>query len=119
MYRIRRYENAPPGQYYYKLLFQNGKEEPYQGLCKHTANCHQFGPSPTINEPARRLSAFRTANNLPRATLTEATEDVDTFTCNRLGNSSTWCYDTDKPYAEVNPSAKPAAPCSTCGHQLT
>ncbi len=118
MYRIRRHENAPPGQYYFKILFQNGKEEWYFGPCKHTANCHQFGPSPTINEPARRLSAFRTSNVLPRAGITESTEDIDAYTCQRLGNNDTWCYNTDKPYGEVNPTALPPAPCATCGHKL-
>lgn len=118
MYRIRRHENAPPGQYYFKIIFKDGKEEWFFGRCTGTPSCYLFGPSPTIGEPARRLSAFRTANGLPRANITEASEDIDSYTCHRLSNAGAWCYDTDKPYGEVNPGARPPVPCATCGHKL-
>ena len=89
------------------------------GPCNGVPNCHRFGPSPTIDDPAKRLSAFRKANNLPRAGITEATEDVDTYTCTRLGNATQWCHDTAaKPYLQVNPMAQPPRPCGGCGHKL-
>lgn len=118
MLRLKNHNNVPPGNYFYRLLFRDGREEAWFGPCKSTANCRQFGPSPIINEVAQGLSNFRRANSLPRSSLPETIEDVDGYTCQRIGGMPAWCMDTDAPYSQVNPTAVQSAPCSTCGQKL-
>jgi hypothetical protein len=72
--------NRPiPGNYYYV------QTEPY---FKTPAN-------PLVEEPAKSLSSFRIANKLPRASLAESLEDVIFFTCARLQNNESYCFDCD------------------------
>lgn len=98
---LRSFErNLPPGQFWYQ-----------QGSKK-------FGSSPEIRSVAERVRNFRKANNLPRASINEALEDIVTFTCNRIGQNPTWCYDTNDPLG-VLVSQAASSPCASCGAQIT
>jgi len=114
---IRNPDQVPPGQYFIKVIYTNGEETLYHGPCRGTPNCKQFGPSPVLSEVAKSLSAFRSANRIPRSGQSECAEDVSLYTCARIGGMSTWCVDSAQNYAQVNPASAPA-PCATCGHKL-
>lgn len=119
MFRLRNHDKVPPGNYVYKLLFRDGKEEAWFGPCNNTGGCRRFGPSPLINEVAQSLSKFRKANNLSRSSYPECLEDVDTYTCQRIGGLSEWCFDTEQSFGSVNPNVVRApGVCATCGNQL-
>lgn len=119
MQRIRDHLKCPPGSYYYRVLFNNGIEQAWFGPCRTTPSCKQFGPSPIIGDVAKGLSAFRLNNNLPRSDYVAALEDVDIYTCQRIGGMKEWCIDTDRSFVESNPAAIPSSsPCATCGHRL-
>jgi hypothetical protein len=115
---IRNTNHVPPGNYYYKLLLVDGREERFFGVCKGNPACKLFGPSPTIDEPANHLRRFRIANNLPRQSLLETTEDISLYTCERINGNPQWCIDTDQSYGRVNPAPMTPQPCPTCGQKL-
>jgi hypothetical protein len=101
MFRLLSHDKCPPGEFRYRESFKG-----------HTKT---FGPSPLLNEVAHKLANFRAANGIARSSPAECVQDIDAFTCQRLGNMRDWCYDSDK--AVSNPYVSPTAtPCSTCGH---
>lgn len=55
------------------------------------------------------MVAHRTVNNLPRATKTDASEDLDCFTCNR---DPSLCYDSSVRVAET---IRATTGCGSCG----
>lgn len=74
------------------------------------------GPVPAIMDVASCLSGFRSANGLPRASITECLEDVHSFTCERLGNSTSICIEcTPDEFLEVNRNVPGIMPCKGCG----
>lgn len=81
-FRLLRYSPQPPGQFVYDQDWQ-GKKYHFdaQGL-----TIRQFAE--TIIVP------FRQANGIPRASIAEAVQDVDYFTCARLNNEG--CYDSNQ-----------------------
>ena len=101
MFVLRNHTNCPPGQFVYRQ--------------DHNGTQHKFGPSPLINEVAKAISQFRTGNKLARADLRSCIEDVDRYTCQRLGGNARWCLDTDKTYAEVRPVK---TGCGGCGAKV-
>lgn len=116
---IRNPDQVPPGQYFIKVIYVDGKETLFHGPCNSTPNCKRFGPSPVLAEVAKALSAFRSANRIPRSSVPECFEDVSLYTCARIGGMSTWCVDSGDPaVAQVNAGAVAPAPCATCGHKL-
>lgn len=120
MLRLRSHSNCPPGEFRIRIIFREGQESYYFGPCKGVPNCKLFGPSPIIGDVAKALSAFRAANGVARSSYVEALEDVDSYTCQRIGGLKEWCWDTDKSYAAANPAAvKATVPCGTCGQTLT
>lgn len=57
-----------------------------------------FKPSPMVpfNNVVNEIFEHRKANNLPRATKPEIAEDLEVYTCNRLGNDPAWCISDKK-----------------------
>jgi hypothetical protein len=100
MFRLLSHDNCPPGEFRYDQEF-NGRFK-------------KFGPTPLMGELAARVANFRAGNKLPRATQMEALEDIDLFTCQRLGNSPRWTYNTDRSFAELVPKTSLGG-CATCG----
>ena len=98
--RLKTYEVTPPGGYPY--LEPDG---------------HKFGSSPMIEDTARRVAAYRASNGRPRASVREALEDVDQYTCQRLGNMAQWCLCNDQAAGNVSfgPSSPIITPCRGCG----
>ena len=101
--RLRTYELTPPGGYPYT--------EP---------DGHQFHSSPMIEDTARRVASYRAANGRPRATVREALEDVDAYTCQRLGNMAQWCLCNDQAAGNVSfgPGNPIITPCHGCGAKV-
>lgn len=94
----------PPGQF------------PYQ---QEGAKPHYFKGDCDIISQAMKVSDYRKANDLPRSKYEEALEDIDLYTCQRLGGHTRWCHDDDRPFATAQPVAAnktKAKGCSTCGH---
>jgi len=68
----------PPGGFPYEQVFKRIIYKfPDEGL--------------DIEQQSGRILKFRRANGLPRATLAETLEDLNIFTCARLGNDPKWC----------------------------
>jgi hypothetical protein len=68
----------PPGGFPYSQVFKGVNYSfPDEGL--------------DIPQQTARILKFRKANGLPRATFDETLEDLNVFTCNRLGNDQRWC----------------------------
>lgn len=88
MFRLKRHDQAPPGEYPYEQTV---------GLRK------KFPKTVDIYGQAQAVADFRKGNNLPRGTFEEALQDIDEYTCVRLGNMPRWCRDSQKPYAETTP----------------
>lgn len=102
-YRLRSYDQSPPGGFPY---------EQTQGIYK------KFRAEPLIEAIARNVAAWRQANNLPRSSLRESLEDVDQYQCRRLGNPGNFCVSCDGNTTAValnNTSPMIAKPCGGCG----
>lgn len=105
MFHLISHEKCPPGEFWYRQTFPKGVK--------------QWGSTPEMRALGRKVANFRTANGLPRDSFAEALEDIDQFTCNRLGNNPRYCRDTDAPFAEVHAyDIVPVKPCVTCGAKL-
>jgi hypothetical protein len=105
-YRLRSYELTPPGGYPYAQT---------EGIPR------QFPSQPLIEAQAQMVASFRRANKLPRATALEALQDIDCYTCQRLGNMPGFCVATDQPTPVValNQTSPIVAPgCGGCGAPL-
>jgi hypothetical protein len=68
----------------------------------------------SIEQQAKFVLDFRLANGLDRATIEQVIEDIDCYTCQRLGCMPQYCYDTDAPYVAPSSVTKKGG-CSTCG----
>jgi len=100
--RLKTYEITPPGGY------------PYE----EADGSKKYPSSPMIEDVARQVAAYRAKNKRPRASLRESLEDVDAFTCRRLGNMAQWCLCNDQAAGQV--SFGPGSPivdptCKSCG----
>jgi hypothetical protein len=101
MWILKSYENSLPGNYVYTQTI---------GI-RHT-----FPSGPVIEELVKLVSAFRIANNLPRASLAETLEDVDTYQCAVQNNNPDYCRDCEGCFEQARSSHRFfAAPCSSCG----
>lgn len=47
-----------------------------------------------FDDVVKQIVLHRRSNNLPRATMSEAAEDLDNATCQRLGNDPQFCFDS-------------------------
>lgn len=101
MRRLITYDTFPPGQFWYK--------DPNREKI--------FGGSHGAREQAKRVSDFRRGNGFPRASVVDALEDIDAFTCERLRYDPRWVQDTDIPFVQGTGLAT-STPCATCGAEL-
>ncbi len=102
MWVLKRYDQCPPGSFPY---------EQTQGIRK------KFEATSDIESQAHLVADFRKANGLERATVPEAATDIDTYTCQRLGNMKEFCRDTEgKAYSP--PVSPPRGGCGGCGAHL-
>lgn len=99
MWILISYTPFPPGQFPY--VQTEGIVKKFQGDCD-------------INMQAKRVYDFRKGNNLPRASLNEALEDIDRYTCQRLGNDPQYCRDTEQSFQTIHPPLAKSG-CATCG----
>ncbi len=105
MYRLRSYEVSPPGGFPY---IQPGSPS------------RNFPAQPMIEAQARIVLSFRLGNGLPRATYSECIQDIDQFTCARLGNPASLCILCgDTPSIALAANAPGLVPCATCGAPVT
>lgn len=51
----------------------------------------RFDGMRSFKEVCIEIKKHRLANNLKRASMTEIAEDLDKYTCGRLGNDPRWC----------------------------
>jgi hypothetical protein len=61
----------------------------------------------SVNDAVGEMLEQRRFNNLPRATRQECLEDLDAYTCQRLGGDLAWCVDGD---AQKKTSSWPQPP---------
>lgn len=103
-YRLRSYENSPPGAY------------PFTEFSSKPRN---FRSQPMLEAQAKIVWGYRRANGLPRATYKEAIEDIDRQTCQRLGNNPLYCIEcsSDSPHEVALSESTPGlnGPCKGCG----
>lgn len=94
----------PPGAYPYEQVF-NGKiyKFPDMGL--------------NIEQQALKIQQFRAANGIPRSTLAETIEDLNEFTCARLGNDPKWCGDGKRAVSKIAQRTQRRG-CAGCGTRL-
>lgn len=95
---------APGGYVYVEPAFGNQPEQLFKA------------ESYDLKQQAKIVLQFRLANKRPRATLEETMEDIDIYTCQRLGGHKRWCRDSNKTYVEHHPQVVPRG-CGTCGHR--
>lgn len=96
--------NLPPGEFMYEQTV---------GIYR------KFGKHPELVVQAGRVSAFRTANNLPRPSKAECAEDIILYTCQRLGCNPAWCRDSSLTTAQVAQTIGiPTGGCATCGAKI-
>lgn len=69
-----------------------------------------------IESQAARILKFRRANGVPRASFDETLEDLNIFTCARLGNDPRWCGDSTKNHPL--PQKASSGGCKGCGAHL-
>lgn len=98
-FRLRSYDGAaPPGSY---IFYQDGR--------KFSA--------PMIEPLGRELSNYRKQNGKARSDVKECIQDIDHFTCQRLGNMTAYCVEcngtTKIALSPTHPIAQP--PCAGCG----
>lgn len=102
-WRLINHRVCPPGEFIY---------EQTEGVRR------KFPAGPDIEALARVVAEFRQANKVPRGTFAAALEDIDAYTCQRIGNHRDWCYNTDRSYAETTPAARPQGGCGGCGARM-
>lgn len=105
--RLRSYELNPPGNFFY---------EQTEGIYR------KFHAEPLIEAQAANVSSFRRGNGLPRSSITEALQDIDSYTCQRLGCDNRYCVSRDSnsaPVTALNESSPILSPgCRGCGARL-
>ncbi len=90
------------------LRLKDPKTVPKDGYIYVESNGRKFGGMFSFNYTRNEMVAYRKGNNLPRATVAEAGEDLDAFTCNR---DPSLCYDTSVTYPEQVRQTKSAGCC--------
>lgn len=87
--RLKRLSPFPSGEFSYSQLesFSAGQ---WSGKVLHSWE----GGGLSLEQMARlNVLPFRTLNHLARATLAETIDDINLFTCARLGNNPRYCSD--------------------------
>lgn len=104
-FRLRTYDVSPPGGY----PFHEEGPKP-----------RSFHAEPVIEAQARTLLGYRKGNSLPRASYAECLQDVDRYTCKRLGNNPLFCVscESNSTAIAVAANAPGLQPCSGCGAKV-
>jgi hypothetical protein len=106
-FRLRSYETNPPGGF------------PY---VQPDPKSHSFSAQPQIEFQARIVLSYRNSNGLPRSTYAECIEDIDRYTCARMGNNPTYCIpcNPEQPSVIALASTAPGigGPCTGCGAKV-
>lgn len=97
--RLKQTNVTPPGGW---LFHQNGKK---------------WGPLASKGELVGAVSDYRRANNLPRSTSDEVDQEIEHFTCFRLGGDPNYCVGADQQTRAEIASAPVQGPvgCPGCG----
>ncbi len=103
MFRLKRHDQTPPGGYPYDQI---------EGLRK------KFPMSVDIGAQAQAVADFRQGNNLPRPSFAEALQDIDEYTCLRLGNMPKWCHNSERSYVESTPRLQKKIGGGCCGARV-
>lgn len=104
MLRLKNYTSYPSGEYPYVQTEGIYREFPGDGL--------------SIEQQAKRVAEFRSANRLPRPGISEVVHDIDLYTCQRLNGNPQWCHDTDQP-TPTPATLIQHGPCAGCGANVT
>lgn len=100
MFVLITYSPMPPGQFPYVQT---------EGIT------HKFPGDCDIMLQAKRVHDFRKGNNLPRKSLEECLEDIDRYTCARLGNDPLFCTEIENvSFVTIHPNVAKGG-CATCG----
>lgn len=92
------------------LRLLNTKTLPKDGFLYIDPNSgRKFGGMFSFKYVVNEVLAYRKGNNLPRATMEEVAEDVDSFTCNR---NPSLCYDSN---VRVYEQVRQTRGCGSCG----
>ena len=103
MFRLRSYETNPPGGYPFEQAGSPGRI---------------FRAEPMLEAQARNVQAFRKGNGLARSSYAECIQDVDTYTCARLGNNPQYCLECEQPGMALAANAPGLTPCAGCGAKV-
>lgn len=74
---------------------------------------HKFGSNSELGALIAQVLSFRKSNKISGANYNQVYEDVIRYTCQRLKNSSQWCFDTDRPPGDFIPDMSKG--CGGCG----
>lgn len=92
------------------LRLTNPKTVPKDGYTYiEPSTGRHFGGMFSFGYVAQEVLAYRKGNSLPRATLAEVYEDLDTFTCNR---DPSLCFDSS---IRVAAQVRQVSACGGCG----
>lgn len=70
-----------------------------------------------VGQQSLAILKVRKSNGLPRATIDEAVDDLNAFTCQRLGCDPTYCSDGSSGGGHPQPFQKSAG-CGSCGAKV-
>lgn len=102
MFKLRNTSSFPPGGFSYQQT---------AGISRY------FPPDYSIEELAKIVADFRKGNGLPGADMQSAYNDIEQFTCGRLGAGNQYCFDTDA--ATNNPLiVSRGGGCGACGAKV-
>lgn len=118
MIRLKNHTKAPPGQFIIRIVVSDGDWRTTHSACGGAPGCYTFGPLPTVGYVVKELMGFLKGNGLPRHDYASLVEVIDSYTCQRLGNSRKWCYDSEHKVSETSPTVMAATGRGCCGAKL-
>ncbi len=119
MVRLNSHMSVPPGEFVWRVVVRDGIVTPTHTPCGGQSNCFTFGPSPLIDQIAKEYLTFLRGNKLPGADYAQIVEQIDAYTCERLGNSPQFCYDSEARVSQNSPTVMASrGRCAGCGIKL-
>lgn len=115
MYRLISHAKPPPPGYFKIWVRPNNGEA--QFLSQHCGDCAEFAET-QVADVVRNVLSFISANGLRSVAPTTIADLVDQLSCQRLGNSSEWCYDTDNPNPATARVVSGGGGCGSCGARV-
>ena len=101
MWVLKSYQSPIPNNYFY---------------VQRTGIYQTFAANAIIEEVAKAVSSFRIANKLPRASLAESLEDVDTFNCEVRQNDPRYCRECVTSFEQARQTHRfVSKTCGSCG----